>query len=147
MANEPTITIVGNLTGDPELRFTTSGDPVANFTVAATPRTKSTAGDWEDGETIFFACSAWRRMSVNVAESLNKGMRVLVQGRLKQRTYTTREGEKRTSLDLDVDEIGPSLSFATAVVTRCTNDPRPGTRTPRPAAPAADPWNSDGVPF
>ena len=119
MAGETIITLVGNLTADPELRFTPSGAPVANFTVASTPRTfdRSTS-EWKDGESMFINCSVWRRAAENVAESLTKGMRVIVQGRLKSRSYDTREGERRTVFEIDVDEVGPSLQFATAKVTR-----------------------------
>lgn len=119
MAGETIITLVGNLTADPELRFTPSGAPVANFTVASTPRTfDRTTSEWKDGEAMFINCSVWRRAAENVAESLTKGMRVIVQGRLKSRSYETREGERRTVFEIDVDEVGPSLQFATAKVTR-----------------------------
>jgi len=121
MAGETIITVVGNLTADPELRFTPSGAAVANFTVASTPRTldKST-NEWKDGEALFLRCSVWRQAAENVAESLQRGMRVVVQGRLKQRSYETKEGEKRTVVELDVDEIGPSLKYATAKVNKTT---------------------------
>ena len=119
MAGETIITLVGNLTADPELRFTPSGAPVANFTVASTPRTiDRTTNEWKDGEAMFINCAVWRRAAENVAESLQKGMRVIVQGRLKSRSYETREGERRTVFEIDVDEVGPSLQFATATVTR-----------------------------
>ncbi len=119
MAGETVITVVGNLTADPELRFTPSGAAVASFTVASTPRTfDRQANEWKDGETLFLRCSIWREAAENVAESLTKGMRVIVQGRLVQRSYETREGEKRTVVELQVDEIGPSLRYATAKVTR-----------------------------
>mgnify|MGYP000938878753 CR=1 FL=1 len=119
MAGETVITVIGNLTGDPELRFTPAGAAVANFTVASTPRTfDRQANEWKDGETLFLRCSIWREAAENVAESLTKGMRVIVQGRLVQRSYETREGEKRTVVELQVDEIGPSLRYATAKVTR-----------------------------
>ncbi|MEI2775058.1 MAG: single-stranded DNA-binding protein [Tetrasphaera sp.] len=119
MAGETTITIVGNLTGDPELRFTPSGAAVANFTVASTPRTfDRNANEWKDGETLFMRCSVWREVAENVAESLHKGNRVIVTGRLKSRSYETKEGEKRTVVEMDVDEVGPSLRYATAAVTR-----------------------------
>ena len=121
MAGETTITLVGNLTADPELRFTPSGAPVANFTVASTPRTFDRAtGEWKDGDAMFLNCSVWRQPAENVAESLTKGMRVIVQGRLKSRSYETREGERRTVFEVDVDEVGPSLRYATAKVTRTT---------------------------
>ena len=116
MANEPIITVVGNLTADPELRYVSSGIPVASFTVAATPRTMNKqTQEWEDGETMFLRCSAWRDMGENVAGSLQKGQRVLVTGRLQVRSYE-HDGQQRTSLELQVDEIGPSLRYATAQV-------------------------------
>jgi single-strand DNA-binding protein len=119
MAGETTITLVGNLTADPELRFTPSGAPVANFTVASTPRTfDRNTNEWRDGDAMFLNCAVWRQAAENVAESLQKGMRVIVQGRLKSRSYETREGEKRTVFEVDVDEIGPALRYATARVTR-----------------------------
>src|SRR3954453_4949210 len=119
MAGETIITVVGNLTGDPELRFTPSGAAVANFTIASTPRTfDKQANEWKDGDTLFLNCSIWRQAAENVAESLQKGMRVVAQGRLKQRSYETREGEKRTVVEMDVEEVGPSLKYATAKVAR-----------------------------
>ena len=119
MAGETLITLVGNLTADPELRFTPSGAPVANFTVASTPRTfDRTTNEWKDGDAMFLNCAVWRQAAENVAESLTKGMRVIVQGRLRSRTYETREGEKRTVFEVDVEEIGPALKYATAKVTR-----------------------------
>jgi len=119
MAGETVITVVGNLTDDPELRFTPSGAAVASFTVAATPRTfDKNTNEWKDGDALFLRCSIWRQAAENVAESLTKGMRVVVQGRLKQRSYETREGEKRTVVELDVEEVGPSLKYATAKVTK-----------------------------
>ena len=119
MAGDTIITIIGNLTADPELRFTPSGAAVASFTVASTPRTfDRQAGKWKDGETLFMPCQAWRQMAENIAESLTKGTRVIVQGRLVQRSYTTREGENRTVVEMQVDEIGPSLRYAKAQVTR-----------------------------
>ena len=121
MAGETIITLVGNLTADPELRFTPSGAPVANFTVASTPRTfDRTTSEWKDGEAMFINCSVWRQAAENVAETLTKGMRVIVQGRLRARSYETREGEKRTVFEVDVDEVGPALRYATAKVTRTT---------------------------
>ena len=121
MAGETVITVIGNLTNDPELRFTPSGAAVAGFTVASTPRTfDKDSNQWKDGDPLFLRCSVWRQYAENVAESLTKGMQVIVQGRLKQRSYETREGEKRTSLELDVDEIGPCLKFATAKVTKAS---------------------------
>lgn len=119
MAGETTITVIGNLVSDPELRFTPGGDGVANFTVASTPRTfNRTSNEWVDAETLFMRCAAWRELSENVAESLLKGMRVVVTGKLKSRSYETKEGEKRTVIELEVDEIGPSLRYATATVVR-----------------------------
>ncbi|OMG32771.1 single-stranded DNA-binding protein [Actinomyces naeslundii] len=119
MAGDTIITIVGNLTADPEMRFTPSGAAVASFTVASTPRTfDRQAGEWKDGETLFMRCSIWRDAAENVAESLTKGTRVIVQGRLVQRSFTTREGENRTVVEMQVDEIGPSLRYAKAQVTR-----------------------------
>jgi len=119
MAGETVITVVGNLVDDPELRFTPSGAAVANFRIASTPRTfDKQTNDWKDGDALFLSCSVWRQAAENVAESLQKGMRVVVQGRLKSRQYETREGEKRTVFEIDVDEVGPSLKYATAKVTR-----------------------------
>ncbi|WP_334173454.1 single-stranded DNA-binding protein [Sinomonas sp.] len=119
MAGETTITVIGNLTNDPELRFTPSGSAVANFTVASTPRTfDRQSNEWKDGETLFLRASIWREAAENVAESLTKGMRVIVSGRLKSRSYETKEGEKRTVIELEVDEIGPSLRYASAKVNR-----------------------------
>ena len=121
MAGETVITVVGNLVDDPELRFTPSGAAVANFRIASTPRTfDKQTNEWKDGEGLFLSCAVWRQAAENVAESLQKGMRVVVQGRLKPRSYETREGEKRTVFELDVDEVGPSLKYATAKVTRTT---------------------------
>jgi single-strand DNA-binding protein len=122
MAGETPITLVGNLTADPELRFTPSGAAVANFTVASTPRTfDRQSNEWRDGDAMFLNCAVWRQAAENVAESLQKGMRVIVQGRLKSRSYETREGEKRTVFEVDVDEIGPALRYATAKVTRTSS--------------------------
>ena len=119
MAGETTITVVGNLTDDPELRFTPSGAAVAKFRIASTPRTMDRqSGEWKDGEPLFLACNIWRDAAEHVAESLQRGARVIVQGRLRQRSYETREGEKRTVYELEVDEIGPSLRYATAKVQR-----------------------------
>ncbi len=119
MAGETVITVVGNLTGDPELRFTASGAAVANFTVASTPRTLDRAtNEWKDGEALFLRCSIWRQAAENVAESLTRGARVVVTGRLKQRSFETKEGEKRTVVELEVDEVGPSLRYATAKVNK-----------------------------
>ncbi|MFP5345883.1 MAG: single-stranded DNA-binding protein [Actinomycetes bacterium] len=119
MAGDTVLTIVGNLTADPELRFTPSGAAVANFTVASTPRTfDRQANEWKDGEALFLRCSVWRDAAENVAESLTRGSRVIVSGRLRQRSFETKEGEKRTVVELDVDEIGPSLRYATAKVNK-----------------------------
>jgi len=119
MAGETTITVVGNLTDDPELRFTPSGAAVANFTVASTPRfLDKQTNEWKDGDALFLRCSIWRQAAENVAESLQRGARVIVQGRLKQRSYETKEGEKRTVYEIDVDEVGPSLRYATAKVVK-----------------------------
>jgi single-strand DNA-binding protein len=119
MAGDTVITIVGNVTGDPELRFTPSGAAVANFTVASTPRAfDRQSNEWKDGETLFMRCSVWRDAAENVAESLQRGTRVIVTGRLKSRSYETKEGEKRTVIEMDVDEVGPSLRYASAKVTK-----------------------------
>ena len=119
MAGETIITVVGNLTADPELRYTQNGLAVANFTIASTPRTfDRQANDWKDGEALFLRASCWREFAEHVAGSLTKGARVVATGRLKQRSYETKEGEKRTAIELEVDEIGPSLRYATAQVTR-----------------------------
>ena len=145
MANETTITIIGNLVADVELRFTPSGAAVANFTVASTPRTFNKASnEWEDGNTLFLPCSIWRDAAEHCAESLTKGTRVIVQGRLQQRSYDDREGSKRTIYEVAVDEVGPSLLRATAVVTRATSGAQPGrqpaARQPAGRPQAADPW-------
>ncbi|HET8957252.1 MAG TPA: single-stranded DNA-binding protein [Microcella sp.] len=119
MAGETVITVVGNLTADPELRYTQNGLAVANFTIASTPRTYDRqSNEWKDGEALFLRASVWRDFAEHVASSLTKGMRVVAQGRLKQRSYETKEGEKRTTIELEIDEIGPSLRYATAQVTR-----------------------------
>lgn len=121
MAGETVITVVGNLVDDPELRFTPSGAAVANFRIASTPRTfDKQTNEWKDGEALFLSCSIWRQAAENVAESLQRGMRVVVQGRLKSRSYETREGEKRTVFEIEVEEVGPSLKYATAKVTKTT---------------------------
>jgi len=148
MAGETVITVIGNLTDDPELRFTPSGAAVANFTVASTPRTLNRqTQQWEDGETLFLRCSIWRQAAENVAESLTRGTRVIVQGRLKARSYETREGEKRTVTELEVDEIGPSLTWATAKISRVSRQGgsgggfNAGGGNAGGGAPAAnDPW-------
>ena len=151
MAGETIITVVGNLVDDPELRFTPSGAAVANFRIASTPRTfDKQSNEWKDGDALFLSCSVWRQAAENVAESLQRGMRVVVQGRLKSRQYETREGEKRTVFEIEVEEVGPSLKYATAKVTRANRSSggggfggggrvapaavrlRPTTRGPRP---------------
>ncbi|WP_350225115.1 single-stranded DNA-binding protein [Arthrobacter sp. efr-133-R2A-120] len=127
MAGETTITVIGNLTTDPELRFTPSGSAVANFTVASTPRTfDRQSNEWKDGETLFLRASVWREAAENVAESLTKGMRVIVSGRLKSRSYETKEGEKRTVVELEVEEVGASLRYSKAKVTRTQRGPGSG---------------------
>jgi single-strand DNA-binding protein len=129
MAGETIITVVGNLTADPELRYTQNGLAVANFTIASTPRSFDRASnDWKDGEALFLRASCWREFAEHVAGSLTKGSRVIAQGRLKQRSYETKEGEKRTSIELEVDEIGPSLRYATAQVTRAAGGGAGGNR-------------------
>ena len=144
--NDVQITICGNTTAPAEIRFTSSGAPVASFTVAHTPRTfDRAANEWKDGEAMFLTCSAWRQLAENVAKTLSaKGMRVIVQGRLKQRSYETKEGERRTVYEVAVDEVGPSLLRATAVVTRATSGAQPGrqpaARQPAGRPQAADPW-------
>src|SRR3954470_23840002 len=140
MAGETPITVVGNLTADPELRFTPSGAAVANFTVASTPRTfDRQTNEWKDGEALFLNCSVWRQAGESAAESLVKGSRVIVSGRLKARSYETREGEKRTVFEIDVDEVGPSLKYATAKVTKTTRSGGGGGGGFSSAA-ADDPW-------
>ncbi len=122
MAGETTLTIVGNLTADPELRFTPNGTAVANFTVASTPRSYDRAtGQWVDGDALFLRCTAWAQLAEHTAESLTRGARVIVTGRLRQRSFETREGDKRSVIELDVDEVGPSLRYATATVTKTTS--------------------------
>lgn len=144
---ETPITLVGNVVADPEVRYTPSGVAVANFRVASTPRAfNKDSGQWEDQEGLFLTCNIWRDAAENVMESLHKGMRVIVQGRLRQRNYETREGEKRTVYEIEVDEVGPSLKFATAQVTR---NPRGGGGRPAGGQPNPDPWasskpNNDG---
>jgi len=162
MAGETTLNITGNLTGDPELRFTPSGSAVANFTVAATPRTfDRNSNEWKDGETLFMRCAVWKEAAENVAESLTKGMRVIVSGRLKQRSYDTKEGEKRTVIELEVDEIGPSLKYANAKVNRTQRSnggqdgnnwgggQGNGNQQSAQQQPASDPWggNDTNPPF
>ncbi len=149
---DTTITIVGNLTADPELRFTPSGAAVANFTVASTPRTfDRAANEWRDGDALFLSCSVWREAAEGVAESLTKGMRVIVQGRLKSRSYEAKDGTRRTVFEVDVDEVGPSLKYATAKVTRRQSGSRPASGQSWSSTPAADPWaqkaGDDDPPF
>ena len=146
MSGETVTTVVGNLTADPELRFTQSGLAVANFTVASTTRTfDKTTDEWKDGDALFLRCNLWRQPAENTAESLVKGSRVIVTGRLRQRSFETKDGERRTVIELEVDEIGPSLRYATAKVTKVT---RTGSATEAPG----DPWaagnaRSDEPPF
>lgn len=147
MAGETQITVIGNLTGDPELKFTPSGAAVANFTIASTPRSfDKQTNEWKDGEALFMRCSIWREAAENVAESLTKGARVIAQGRLTQRSYETSEGEKRTVVELQVDEIGPSLRYATAKPVKVNQggQARPaqdaGMQRSRTAQPQGDPW-------
>ncbi|HEY0228000.1 MAG TPA: single-stranded DNA-binding protein [Mycobacterium sp.] len=160
MAGDTTITVVGNLTADPELRFTPSGAAVANFTVASTPRIYDRqSSEWKDGDALFLRCNIWREAAENVAESLTRGSRVIVTGRLKQRSFETREGEKRTVFEVEVDEIGPSLRYATAKVNKASRSggggggfgggggggAGGGSRPPAAqasSAPADDPWGS-----
>ena len=161
MAGETVITVVGNLTADPELRYTQNGLAVANFTIASTPRTLDRgSNEWKDGEALFLRASVWREFAEHVAGSLTKGSRVIATGRLKQRSYETKEGEKRTSIELEVDEIGPSLRYATAQVTRAASSRDGGNggggasrgavadepwAASAPAAPAGDVWNTPGI--
>ena len=141
MAGETVITVVGNLTADPELRFTASGAAVANFTVASTPRTfNRNSGEWEDGQPLFLRCGLWRQPAENLAESLTKGTRVIVTGRLRQRSFETKDGEKRTVIELEVDEIGPSLRYATATVSRAS-------RSVGQPQPTEEPYVGDEPPF
>ena len=147
-AGDTTLTIVGNLTADPELRFTPSGAAVANFTIASTPRIYDRqSGEWKDGDALFLRCSIWREAAENVAETLTRGSRVIASGRLKQRSYETREGEKRTVVELEVDEIGPSLRYATAKVNKVSRGGGGFSGGSAPATPAEapsgeDPWGN-----
>ncbi len=161
MAGETIITVVGNLTADPELRFTPGGAAVANFTVASTPRSyDKDSGGWKDGDPLFLRCNVWRQAAENVAESLTRGMRVVVTGRLRQRTFETGEGQKRTVMELDVEEVAPSLKYATAKVEKVErqggsetggNRGRGGSNTAgnraasRTSRPAEDPWSSSST--
>jgi len=144
MAGETTITVIGNLTNDPELRFTPSGSAVANFTIASTPRTfDRNSNEWKDGESLFLRASVWRETAENVAESLTKGMRVIASGVLKQRSYETKEGEKRTVIEFEVDEIGPSLKYANAKVNRTQRkDNSGGNWGGKKETAAADTWGT-----
>ena len=142
MAGETVITVVGNLTADPELRYTQNGLPVANFTIASTPRNfDRQANEWKDGEALFLRASVWREFAEHVAGSLTKGSRVIATGRLKQRSYQDREGNNRTAIELEVDEIGPSLRYATAQVTRAASG---GGGGQRPQQVADEPWSTPG---
>ncbi|UTT40225.1 single-stranded DNA-binding protein [Glutamicibacter mishrai] len=149
MAGETIITVIGNLTADPELRFTPSGSAVANFTIASTPRTfDRQTNEWKDGEGLFLRSAVWKEAAENVAETLTKGMRVIAQGRLKSRSYDTKEGERRTVMELEIEEIGPSLKFASAKVTRTQRSGGGGNFQPQQSAPQGgynqpqqDPWN------
>jgi single-strand DNA-binding protein len=149
MAGDTVITVVGNLVDDPELRFTSSGAAVAKFRIASTPRfLDRQSGEWKDGDALFLTCNVWRQAAENVAESLTRGTRVVVQGRLKQRSYETREGEKRTVYELEVDEVGPSLRYATAKVQRMSRSSGgggfggSGGQSGGGGGPADDPWSS-----
>jgi len=147
------VTIVGNLTNDPELRFVPSGAAVVNFTIASTPRIKDKSGEWVDGETVFLRCSLWRQAAENAAESLRKGTRVIATGRLGSRTWETKEGDKRTDLTLEVDELGPSIKYATAVISKTVQAGGFPQANGFGQAPADDPWattkasTSDEIPF
>ncbi len=143
MAGDTVITVIGNLTADPELRFTQAGAAVANFTVASTPRHfDRESGEWRDGEALFLRCGLWRQPAENLAESLTRGARVIVTGKLKQRSYETREGEKRTVIELDVEEVGPSLKWATAKVNKVSRSSGGNGGGDAGFAPADDPWVS-----
>ncbi|BFM25073.1 MULTISPECIES: single-stranded DNA-binding protein [Microbacterium] len=149
MAGETVITVVGNLTADPELRYTQNGLPVANFTIASTPRTfDRQANEWKDGEALFLRASVWREFAEHVAGSLTKGSRVIATGRLKQRSYQDREGNNRTSIELEVDEIGPSLRYATAQVTRAAGGGNGGGggggQRPQVQQSNDEPWSTPG---
>nr|DAM66533.1 MAG TPA: Single stranded DNA binding protein [Caudoviricetes sp.] len=146
MAGDTVITVIGNLTADPELRWTQSGAAVADFTVASTPRTYDrNAGEWRDGDTLFMRCSVWRDTAENVAESLRKGMRVIVQGRLTQRSYDTQQGERRTVVELQVDEVGPSLRRARAQVTRVQAQAASAPSASAPGSGGAAGWGREAA--
>ncbi|NMM84298.1 single-stranded DNA-binding protein [Rhodococcus sp. SRB_17] len=143
MSGDTSLTIIGNLTADPELRFTPAGAAVANFTVASTPRTfDKNKNEWVDGDALFMRCNIWREAAENVAESLTRGSRVIVTGRLKQRSYETREGEKRTVVELEVDEIGPSLKYATAKPNKADRKGNSGFGTITAKPTQNDPWGA-----
>ena len=147
--NEPVITVIGNLTADPDLRFTPSGVAVANFTVAQTPRTFDKArSEYVDGDPLFLNCSVWKEYAEHVAETLTKGMRIIVHGRLKSRSYEARDGSRRTVFEVEVEEVGPSLRYATATITRTQNGQRPQQTQQQPGR---DPWvsptSTDEPPF
>ena len=143
MAGDTVITVVGNLVDDPELRFTPSGAAVAKFRVASTPRyTDRQTNEWKDGDSLFLTCNVWRQAAEHVAESLQRGMRVIVQGRLRQRSYETKEGEKRTVYEIEVDEVGPSLRNATAKVSKTTRSGGGGFGGNASSTAAEDPWAS-----
>ena len=145
MAGETVITVVGNLTADPELRYTQNGLPVANFTIASTPRTfDRQANEWKDGDALFLRASVWREFAEHVAGSLTKGMRVIAQGRLRQRSYQDREGNNRTAIELEVDEIGPSLRYATAQVTRAASNGGGQSRPQQQQQVSDEPWSTPG---
>jgi len=145
-AGDTQITLIGNLTNDPELRFTPSGAAVAKFTVASTPRYMDTqTNEWKDGDTLFLQCQIWRQAAENVAESLTRGMRVIVSGRLKQRSYETKEGEKRTVFEVEVDEVGPSLRNATARVTKTTRQAGNSGSFSAPTESTDDSWSSNAT--
>lgn len=142
------LTITGNLTGDPELRFTTSGDAVANFTIASTPKIQDRkSGAWKDGETLFMRCTVWKQAAENVAQSLTRGMAVVAHGKLKSRTYETKEGEKRTVIEMDVQTIGPSLQWASAQVTKTSRDATPAQADPWASAVPGSPVSTEEAPF
>jgi single-strand DNA-binding protein len=142
-AGDTAITLIGNLVDDPELRFTPSGQAVAKFRIASTPRYMDKAtNEWKDGESLFLTCNVWRQAAENCAESLQRGMRVIVQGRLKQRSYETKEGEKRTVFEVEVDEVGPSLRSATAKVNKASRGPGGGGGFGAGGSGADDPWAS-----
>jgi single-strand DNA-binding protein len=143
MAGDTVITVIGNLTSDPELRFTPSGAAVTNFTIASTPRSFDKAsGEWKDGEGLFMRCSIWRQAAENAAETLIRGARVIAQGRLVQRSYETKEGEKRTVVELQVDEVGPSLKYATAKINKVSRGSDGSFASASSGGPADDPWGS-----